>query len=140
MPSIRQHFRSGSLQILLVNLHLHLRSLLDYGLEAVDDELVFEFDEHAGGEGNTQGLSLDHSVLESAQGGVDGVLVEGVDDHIELTAFAAHSVLAEPNAAVGEAQLVVLPVGVAPPAVINGVTGETRRPIAFLYREHLSSR
>ena len=119
---------------------VHIGSSPVYGLEAVDDELVLEFDEHVGGEGNPQGLSLDHSVPESARSGVDGVLVGGVGDHIELTALAAHSVLAEPNAAVGEALPVVLPVGVTPPAVVNGVTGETRRPIAFLYREHLSSR
>ena len=41
-------------------------------LKLFDDELVLEFDAHAGGEGNPQRLSLDHSVLESARSGVDG--------------------------------------------------------------------
>lgn len=41
-------------------------------LKLFDDELVLEFDAHAGGEGNPQGLSLDHSVPESARSEVEG--------------------------------------------------------------------
>ena len=94
------------------------------GLEAVDDELVLEFDHHVAGEGDPEGVGLDHSVPEGARSWVDGVPVGGVGDDVEPAALAAHGVPTEPNAAVGEALPVVCPVGVAPPAVVDGVARE----------------
>lgn len=95
------------------------------GFEAVEDELVFEFDQHVGGEDDPEGFVLDDGVPESAGFRVSCVVVGGVDDDVDLTAFAADGVAAEANAAVGESLAVCLPVWVAPPAIVDGVAGET---------------
>ena len=71
---------------------------------------------------------------------VRGVFVGGVGDDIDLTAFAAEGVVAEPDAAVGELLAVFLPVRVTGPAVVDGVSGEAWGSLVLcLEREHLSS-
>lgn len=105
------------------------------GLEAVHDELVLQLDGHVGGEHDPERLLLDHGVPERARDGFRGVAVGGVGDHVDLTPFASHGVTAEPNAAVGELLPVILPVGVATPAVVDGVAGEA----IVLQGQHLSS-
>lgn len=71
------------------------------GFVAVDDELVFELDEHVGGEGDPDGFRLDDGVAEGARRGVRRVAVGGVGDDVDLAAFAAEGALGEADAAVG---------------------------------------
>ena len=92
------------------------------GFVAVEDELLGEFDEHVGGKDDPERVGLDDGVAECAGARGDGVVVGGVGDDVDLTAFAAEGVLAESNGAVGEALAVGFPVGVAPPAVVYGVS------------------
>lgn len=67
---------------------------------------------------------MDDGITESAGDGVDGVVVGGVGDDVEFATFAAESVLAESDGAIGEALAVELPAGVAAPAVIDWVAGQ----------------
>lgn len=71
------------------------------GFVAVDDELVFELDEHVGGEGDPDGFRLDDGVAEGARRGVRRVAVGGVGDDVDLATFAAEGALGEADAAVG---------------------------------------
>jgi hypothetical protein len=83
---------------------------------------------------------LNDGVAEGAGDRVRGVFVGGVGDDIDLTAFAAECVVAEPDAAVGELLAVVPPVRVASPAVVDGVAGEAWGSLVLcLERERLSS-
>lgn len=91
------------------------------GLEAVHDELLLERDHHVPLEDDPQRLVLDDGVAERAFLGVHGVVVAGVGDDVELAVAAADGVAAEADAAVGEPLPVVVPVGVAAPAVVDGV-------------------
>lgn len=68
---------------------------------------------------------MDDAVPESSRSWVDGVMVRRIGDNIDLTAFAAEGILAEPDAAIGEALPVFGPVGIAFPAVVDWVSGET---------------
>lgn len=52
---------------------------------------------------------------------VDGVVVAGVRDLVDSTVFSADGVLAEADGTVGQSLAVVLPVRVAPPAVVDWV-------------------
>ena len=69
-----------------------------------------------------EGFVLDNSVAESARDGVGGVTIGGVGDAVDPAAFAAECGAAE--GAVCESLAVVLPVWVAAPAVVDGVSGE----------------
>lgn len=71
-----------------------------------------------------KGFFLNDSVAEGTGDGVGGVTVGGVGDDVDLTAFAAEGVVAEPDAAVGELLAVVSPVRVAGPTVVDGVAGD----------------
>lgn len=71
------------------------------GFVAVDDELVFELDEHVGGEGDPDGFRLDDGVAKGAWRWVRWVVVGGVGDDVDLSTFAAECALGEADAAVG---------------------------------------
>lgn len=87
-----------------------------------------------------EGFILNDGVAEGTGDRVGGVTVGGVGDDVDLTAFAAEGVVAEPDAAVGEPLAVVLPVRVADPAVVDGVSGEALGSLVLcLGGEHLSS-
>ena len=70
------------------------------------------------------GFVLDNGVVESARDGVGGVTIGGVGDDVDTTAFATECGAAEADGAVCESLAVVLPVWVAAPAVVDGVSGE----------------
>lgn len=61
-------------------------------------------------------------MAEGARSWVDWVVIIGVCDDVEATVAAANGIAAEADAAVGEALAVAVPVGVAPPAVVDGVS------------------
>lgn len=109
------------------------------GLEAVHDELVLELDGHVGGEDDPEGLGLDDGVAESAWDGAGWVTVGGVGDDVDLAAFAAEGVAAKTDAAVGEALAVSGPVGVAAPAVVNGVAGQALLLVGLVDGEEASA-
>jgi len=96
------------------------------GFEAVEDELVFKVYGHVRGEHDPERLVLDDGVPERAGNGVGRVAVRRVRHHVDLPALPAHGVFAEPDAALRQLLPVCAPVGVAPPAVVDGVSGETR--------------
>lgn len=91
-------------------------------LERVHHKLLLELDHHVPGEDDPQRLVPDHGVPQGARLGVHGV-VPGVGDHVGLTVPAADGVLPEPDRTVSKPLAVLLPVGVAPPAVVDGVPG-----------------
>lgn len=93
------------------------------GLEGVHDQLLLQLDRHVALEDDPERLVLDDRVAERPGLGVDGVVVARVGDHVDLAVAAPDGVLAEPDGAVGEALAVLLPVGVAPPAVVDRVPG-----------------
>ncbi|KAM1230816.1 hypothetical protein ACFX2J_040774 [Malus domestica] len=93
------------------------------GLEAVDNELVFELNGHVGREDDPEGFVLDDSVVERARSWVRWVGIGGVGDYVDQAPFAPQGVHAEPNAAIGEPLVVVAPV-LAAPAVVNWVTAK----------------
>ena len=63
-------------------------------------------------------------MAESARDGVGGITIGGVGNDVDPAAFAAECGAAEADSAVRESLAVVLPVWVAPPAVVDGVAGE----------------
>ncbi|KAF3790928.1 hypothetical protein EJ110_NYTH15672 [Nymphaea thermarum] len=89
------------------------------GLEA----LLLEDDDHVALEHDPKGLVLDDGVTEGPWPGVHGVVVRGVGHHVVASIAAANGVAPEPDTAVGEPLAVARPIGVAPPAVVDGVTG-----------------
>lgn len=96
------------------------------GFEAVEDELVLQVYGHVGGEHDPERLVLDDRVPKRARDRVGRVAVGGVGHHVDLSALPAHGIFAEADAAVGELLAVGRPVGVAAPAVVDWVSGETR--------------
>lgn len=69
---------------------------------------------------------MDDAVTESPGFWVDRV-VAGVGDDVDFAVSAANGVLSEPDCAVGESLAVLLPFGVAPPAIVNGVSASARK-------------
>ncbi|VFQ92588.1 unnamed protein product [Cuscuta campestris] len=94
------------------------------GLVAVEDQLMFQRDRHVAGEHDPQRLRLDHRVPESPRFRVHDVQVRRVVDCVDGPAFAAHRSVTEPDAAVRQVLAVVFPARVAPPAVVDRVSGE----------------
>ena len=79
-------------------------------------------------------------MAESARDGVGGITIGGVGNDVDPAAFAAEYGAAEADSAVRESLAVVLPVWVAPPAVVDGVAGEACWLVVLcLERQHLSS-
>lgn len=95
------------------------------GLEAVDNELLLQLNDHVTLENNPEGPVLNNSVTEGAGLGVDRVVITGVSDHVEATITATDGVSSKTNATVSKAFAVLVPVAVTAPAVINGITSST---------------
>lgn len=91
-------------------------------LEAVDDELDFQLDGHVGGEDDPERLRLNHGVAERPRNRVSRVAVRGVCDDVDLTAFASHGVLAEPDSAIGELLAIICPVRATAPAIVDRIS------------------
>ena len=66
------------------------------GLEAVDDELVFEGYYHVGGEYDPEGDCLDDGVAECSGLGVDRVIVK-VNDQVKCASFSSAGAGAKPH-------------------------------------------
>ena len=54
---------------------------------------------------------------------VDWVVVSGIRDNVDAAVAAADRVLSEPDRAIGKALAVGSPIGIAPPAVVDWVSG-----------------
>lgn len=115
--------------------NMHISSTAIKRLVAIEDELLWELYQHILREHYPQRLFLDHRVTQSPRLGRDHVVVGVVGDDVILAVLAAERVLAEANGAVGQALAVVGPIGVAFPAVVDGVAGQ-----AGGVGQHLSSR
>lgn len=97
-----------------------------HGFEAVEDELVLQVNGHVRGKHDPERFVLDDGVAERAGDGVGRVAVRWVRHHVDLPALPAHGVFAESDAALRQLLAVGRPVGVAAPAVVDWVSGETR--------------
>lgn len=91
------------------------------GLEGVEHELLLEPDGHVAGEDDPEGLVLDDAVPQGARLRADRVVAR-VGHHVDLAVPAPDRVLAEPDRAVCQTLAVLLPIGVAPPAVVDRVS------------------
>lgn len=91
------------------------------GLEGVHDQLLFQSNDHVASEDDPKGFVLDHCVPESSRFWVDGIVVAGVGDDVDLSVTAANGVFAEPNSTVGESLPILLPIGIAPPAIVDWI-------------------
>lgn len=111
------------------NVHVGPTSI--YGLEAVHDQLLLELDHHVALEDNPERVVLDDGVAEGSGPWVDRVGVGGVSDDVEAAIAAPDGIAAEPCAAVGKALAVLVPGGVASPAVVNGVAREAGEVAQF---------
>lgn len=88
-----------------------------------------------------EGFFLDHGVAEGTRDRICWVAVGRVSYDVELTTFTTEGVVTEPDGAVGEPLAVVLPVSVAAPAIVDGISGEACGILVLcLEREHLSLR
>ena len=90
-------------------------------LVRVHDQLLLKLDDHVPGEDDPQWFVLDDRMAEGPRLGVHRVIIGVVGDHVDPTVPASHRILAKPNCTVGEPLAVLVPVGVAPPAVVDGV-------------------
>lgn len=95
------------------------------GLEAVHDQLLLQHYDHVPLEDNPERLVLDHSMAQGAWPWVDRVIVARVGDDIEPPVTATNGIATKANAAVGQALAILVPVAIAPPTVINGITSST---------------
>lgn len=89
-------------------------------LERVEHQLLLEPDRHVPGEGDPQGLVLDGPVPQGARLRVDRVVAR-VGHHVDLPVPSPDRMFAEPNRAICQTLAVLLPVRVAPPAVVDWV-------------------
>jgi hypothetical protein len=119
----------------------HLRAAAVDGLVAADDELLLERDDHRLGEGDPEGLLLDHAPPERARPRVHHVVVGAVGHHVELAGQSAGRVAPEPLRAPRQALPVRRPVLAAPPAPVDRVRGKARPAelvLLLLRRQHLT--
>lgn len=84
-------------------------------------------DDHVTGKDDPQGLIADDRISERSRLGIHRIIVSRISHHIDLTVLAANGALTEPIGTIGEPLAVLLPVGVAPPAVVDWVAGPTRK-------------
>lgn len=71
------------------------------GFVRVENEFVFEFDDHVGWKDDPKGFVLDDGVPKGAWFGVNGVVVGGIGDGVDPTAFSAEGASCEADGAVG---------------------------------------
>ena len=97
------------------------------GLERVHDQLFLQFDHHIPLENDPQWLLLDHCISQSARLRVHRVIVPWVCHHVNLPISSAYGMPPKPDWAVSQTLAVLFPIWVAPPAVVDGVTGSARQ-------------
>ena len=96
------------------------------GLEVVHDELLLQSDDHVALEHSTEGLVLDHSVTEGPWARVHRIIITWVGHMVVSTIATTNCIAAEASAAVCKVLAVEVPVWVASPAVVNGISSSTR--------------
>ncbi|RZS07832.1 hypothetical protein BHM03_00038743 [Ensete ventricosum] len=97
------------------------------GLETVHDELLLERDHHVTLKSDPQGVVLDDRIPQCSRPWIHGIIIPGVRHHVEFAVTAADGIPAEANPAVSQRFPVQMPVGIAPPAVVDWVAGAARR-------------
>lgn len=102
------------------------------GLEAVHDELLLQGNDHVPLENNPEGLVLDDGMAERPRAGVHGVVIIRVGDDVVPAVTAANGIAAEPDATVRQPLAVVVPIRVAPPAIVDGIAGAAREVAKLL--------
>lgn len=95
--------------------------------EAVHDEFLFQCYDHVTFENDPQRFSLDDGVSKCAGPWVYRVVVIWVVDYVEFTVTSTNRVPPEPNPTVRQSSPVPVPVMIAFPAVIDGVSCPTRQ-------------
>lgn len=93
--------------------------------KTVHDQFLFQLYDHVALEHDPEGFVLDDSVAECPRAGVDGVIVRGVCDNVKATVAASDGAAPKADAAVRQALAIAVPVRVAPPAIVNRVSGTT---------------
>lgn len=96
------------------------------GLERVHDQLLLQLYDHVACEYDPQRLLLDDAVTERPRLRVDGVIVAWLRHDVDFAVPPPDGILAEPNRAIGQLLAILLPVRVAPPAVVDRVPGVAR--------------
>ena len=97
------------------------------GLEGVHDQLFLQLNHHVPSKDDPQGLILDDCIPKSPRLRIHHIIITGVCDHVNLSVLATYGILPKPNCTISQALPVLLPIGVTPPAVINGVPTPTRQ-------------
>lgn len=104
---------------------VHVGAAAVDGLEAVHDELLLEGDDHVTLEHDPEGLILDDGMPQCPRARVHRVVVPGVGHLVQTPVAPADGVAAEADAAVGQPLAVEVPVGIAAPAVVDGIACST---------------
>lgn len=94
-------------------------------LETIHDQLLFELYHHVSFEHNPERFILDDGMAQSAWPWVDRVVITRISDDVESTIATADGISAKANATICQTFAVLLPIGVATPAVINRIAGST---------------
>lgn len=90
-------------------------------LKAVHNEFLLERDLHVVFKGDPEGHVLDDGVSKCSRARIHGIIVPGVCHNVQLPVAATYRVAAKANATVSELFSVDMPIGVAPPAVVDRV-------------------
>ena len=95
-------------------------------LERVHQQFFLELDGHVASEDDPEWLLFYDGVSEGTRFGCNSIVVAGVGDDVDFAVPSADGILAEADRAVGKPLSVRRPVGITPPAVVNGVTSVAR--------------
>lgn len=95
------------------------------GLEGVHYQLFLQLDNHIPRKDDPQGLILDDCITQSPGLWIHHIIITGVRHDVNLPILPTNGILPKSNCAIRQALPVLLPVGVTPPAVINGVPAPT---------------
>lgn len=105
--------------------NVHIRPTTINGLEAIDNQFLFQLNHHVPLENNPERLILDNSMAQSSRFGVNRVIIPWVSHNIEATITATNGISSKTNPTVCKTLAVLVPVAVTAPAVINGITSTT---------------
>lgn len=101
------------------------------GFEGVHHQLLIQLNHHVPFEDDPQRLVLYHCVSKRSGPWIHRVIVARIRHHVDPTVSSSGCIFSEPDGAVSEPLPVLLPVGVAPPAIVNGVATSTRQVPQF---------
>lgn len=105
--------------------NVHICPTTINGLEAINNQFLFQLNHHVPLEDNPERPILDSSMAQSSRFGVNRVIIPWVSDNIEATITTTNGISSKTNATVRKTLAILVPVAVTAPAVINGITSTT---------------